>query len=182
MAAQPDLSPGEGKRPHGAQSLHWLLVGVMLLQVGGFAFLWMKISATPPAATTFKLDPATTLAAVKPPDQPLMRESIRSLLKEELQPYVEQLQQKTSSRPPAGAAGNAVAARPHTPANPQAGQQSLAIVDRALATGVWTDADNNALLKLTPHLAETQRIELLEKIFGAINRQQLKATGSLPSL
>lgn len=72
--------------------------------------------------------------------------------------------------------------RPRAEANPRVALESHAIVDRALAAGVWTDNDNNALLKLSPQMSEAQRVELLEKLFGAINRQQLKAVGALPSL
>ena len=174
-------SPATGKQVRG------LLIVVMLLQLGGFVFLWMKMSEAPGAGKFPPMsDQVTTLAAMKPPDEQLIRESIRTILREELQSYVEQ-QQKLPARP-----GNARPStteteaapgpRPRAPASPQVTQQAMSIVDRALGTGVWTDADNNALLKLAPQLSEAQRVELLEKIFGAMNRQQLKATGSLPSL
>ncbi len=168
---------------------------IVLIQISGFAFLWRQISETPPSAERSLpiIDPATAIAAMKPPDEQLIRESIRNILKDELQTYVEQLQQQQQQllklqsrqekpRSTVTGAEAAIAPRPRPPANPQVAQETMAIVDHALAVGVWTDADNNALLKLSPQLSEAQRVELLEKIFGAINRQQLKAVGSLPSL
>jgi hypothetical protein len=170
-------------------------MGIILIQIGGFAFLWWKISdsASVPVASQPIIDPATAIAAMKPPNEQLIRESIRTILKDELQTYVEQLQQQqqqlqklqarqAKSRPAAAGADVAVAPRALPQASPQVAQETMAIVDRALAAGVWTDADNNALLKLAPQLSEAQRVALLEKIFGAINTQRLKAVGSLPSL
>ena len=166
-----------------------LLIGIILIQISGFAFLWMKMAELPSAAALPIIDPATAIAAMKPPDEQLIRESIRNILKDELQAYVEQLQQQqklqTRQEKPRGVAsggGDTVTPRSRPPASPQVAQEAMAIVDRALTSGVWTDTDNNALLKLAPQLSETQRVELLEKIFGAIDRQQLKAVGSLPSL
>lgn len=185
--------PGRGKERKRIGLHRLLLIGIILIQIIGFAFLWVKISAPPSAAAPPMIDPATAIAAMKPPDEQLIRESIRNILKDELQAYVEQLQQQQQQlqklqtrqekpRVAASGGGDTVTPRSRPPANPEVVQETMAIVDRALASGVWTDADNNALLKLTPQLSEAQRVELLEKIFGAINRQQLKAVGSLPSL
>ena len=201
MADLPSTPPLPPLRPLGSANerkrfgVHrLLLLGIILIQIIGFAFLWMKISAVPTPGTAI-IDPATAIAAMKPPDEQLIRESIRNILKDELQTYVEQLQQQqqqqqqlqklqTRQEKPRVASGSSetIAPRTRAPANPQVAQESMAIVDRALASGVWTDTDNNALLKLASQLSEAQRVELLEKIFGAINRQQLKAVGSLPSL
>ncbi len=202
MSDQPTLRPlpplrplGMGKERKRIGPHRILLMVIILIQISGFAFVWMKITESAPGAAQSQpiIDPATAIAAMKPPDEQLIRESIRNILKDELQTYVEQLQQqqqqlqKLQARPEkprlAGTSVEAAATpRSRPPANPQVAQQAMAIVDRALATGVWSDMDNNALLKLSPQLSEAQRVELLEKIFGAINRQQLKAVGSLPSL
>ncbi len=201
MADQPNMRPLSPMRPPGKANERkrigphrLLLMGIILLQISGFTFLWMKISEVAPntAGPQSVIDPATAIAAMKPPDEQLIRESIRTILKDELQTYVAQLQQEQQSlsklqarqgKQPRAAATSVDDAPPQRPpASPQVAQQTMAIVDRALAVGVWTDADNNALLKLSPQLSEPQRIALLEKIFGAINRQQLKAVGSLPSL
>ncbi len=71
---------------------------------------------------------------------------------------------------------------PGGPADMLAARRSNEIVDQALASGVWTDADSSALLQVAPRLSERQREGLLNKIFGAINNQELKPVGSLPSL
>ena len=67
-------------------------------------------------------------------------------------------------------------------AGPQVVAQANAIVDRAVAAGIWTNNDNSSLLRLAPQLSQAQRVQLLEKIFGAINRQQMRPVGALPSL
>lgn len=187
--------PGAGKERKKIGPHRLLLMGIIIIQISGFAFLWMKITETTQSTAHSPpiIDPATAIAAMKPPDEQLIRESIRTILKDELQTYVEQLQQQQQQlqklqahqgKPPLATTGVEADTSPRSrpPASPQVAQQTMAIVDRALAAGVWTDADNNALLKLSPQLSEAQRVALLEKIFGAINRQQLKAVGSLPSL
>ena len=193
MSNQPTMRPLPSMRPPGTGKERkkigphrLLLMGIIIIQISGFAFLWMKISEAPSAGPPPIIDPATAIAAMKPPDEQLIRESMRTILREELQAYVEQQQKLPAhpgkARPTTADAAEAGSPRSRTPVNPQVTRQAMAIVDRALGTGVWTDADNNALLKLAPQLSEAQRVELLEKIFGAMNRQQLKATGSLPSL
>lgn len=202
MADQPNRQPLPPLRPPGKPNerkrfgLHRiLLMIIIIIQISGFVFLWERISEKAPgtAGGPPVIDPATAIAAMKPPDEQLIRESIRNILKDELQTYVAQLQREQQSlsklqtrqekQPRTVIVTSADIAPPQRPpANPEIAQQSMAIVDRALAVGVWTDTDNNALLKLAPQLSEPQRIALLEKIFGAINRQQLKAVGSLPSL
>ncbi len=202
MTDQPNMRPLPPLRPPGKPNvrkqigLHRiLLMIIIIIQISGFVFLWERIPETPSgtAGGPPVIDPATAIAAMKPPDEQLIRESIRNILKDELQTYVAQLQREQQSlsklqtrqekQPRTVIVTSADLAAPQRPpANPQVAEQAMAIVDRALAIGVWTDADNNALLKLSPQLSEPQRIALLEKIFGAINRQQLKAVGSLPSL
>ncbi len=165
-----------------------LLVTIILVQIAGFAVLWMKIpqpvtpvktAAVTPAIPS--VDPSSIAFATKIPQEQILRDSIDSVLKQELAPYLaqaaaahagaaQQLQHGVSDRHPASAA------------SARAEQRSNAVVDRALASGVWTDADSGALLRAAPQLSETQREALLEKIFGAINRQELKPVGSLPSL
>ena len=167
-----------------------LLIGILLIQISGFVFLWMKIPQPAPVASVPAtpivpiIDPETTIAAMKPPDEQLLRESIQAILKDEMQTYLRQVREekpRTTTANAATAVAPAVRPRPRE-ANPRIARESHAIVDRALAAGVWTDNDNNALLKLSPYMSEAQRVELLEKLFGAINRQQLKALGALPSL
>ena len=58
--------------------------------------------------------------------------------------------------------------------NPEALRQSSDVVDLALSAGVWTRQDSRTLRQHMLQLNTTDRIALLEKIHGAINRQQLK--------
>ena len=168
-----------------------LLIGILLIQISGFVFLWMKIPEPAPVTSVLAtpivpiIDPESTIAAMKPPDEQLLRESIQTILKDEIQTYLHQVREekpRTATANTAASIAPAVRPRPRVEASPQVALESHAIVDRALAAGVWTDNDNNALLKLSPQMSEAQRVELLEKLFGAINRQQLKAVGALPSL
>jgi hypothetical protein len=165
--------------------LRYLLISIILLQLGGFVFLWMKIPAPdqivrhePPPA----IDPTSTRAAVKLADEQVLRSAIQSVLRQELT-AVRQQDQEEKQRLIAAASVGPVNPRSIYREAPHAVfQQSNAIVDRALASGVWTDTDNNELLKLSGQLSEPQRVQLLEKIFGAINTQRMKAAGALPSL
>ncbi len=170
---------------------HRLLIGILLIQISGFVFLWMKIpepaqvASVPATPIVPIIDPESTIAAMKPPDEQLLRESIQAILKDEIQTYLRQVGEEKPRSATANAAtavAPALRPRPRVDANPRVALESHALVDRALAAGVWTDNDNNSLLKLSPRMSETQRVELLEKLFGAINRQQLKALGALPSL
>lgn len=164
-----------------------LLTGVLVIQIVGFVVLWMKIpAATSNTAvtvpTTPMIDPNSVKFAATIPQSQVLRQAIDSVLKQALAPYLtrlaaaqrkrlEQTQIETTAMPPPGG-----------PANMQAARRSSEIVDRALASGVWTDSDSSALLRIAPQLSENQRVGLLDKIFGAINSQELKPVGSLPSL
>lgn len=165
-----------------------LLISILLIQIIGFMFLWTKISESQqvvaPTPIVPIIDPESTIAAMKPPNEELLRESIQTILKDEIQAYLRQVREEKSRSDTATASTATPAARPRLRAkvNPQVTLESHAIVDRALAAGVWTDNDNNALLRLSPQMSEAQRVELLEKLFGAINQKQLKAVGALPSL
>ncbi|MHB8453300.1 MAG: hypothetical protein ACYDDO_01125 [Acidiferrobacterales bacterium] len=165
-----------------------LLLTVILGQIAGFAVLWMKIpqpvtvvktAAVAPAIPA--VDPNSIAFATKVPQEQILRDSIDSVLKQELAPYLAEAAAAhagTAQQAQLGASGRRAASA----ASVQAAQRCNAVVDRALAIGVWTDADSGALLRAAPQLSETQRVALLDKIFGAINQQQLKPVGSLPSL
>lgn len=165
-----------------------LLISILLIQISGFVFLWTKISESQRVAAPTPIvpiiDPESTIAAMKPPNEELLRESIQTILKDEIQAYLRQVREEKprSDTATASTATPAARPRPRAKVNPQVALESHAIVDRALAAGVWTDNDNNALLRLSPQMSEAQRVELLEKLFGAINQKQLKAMGALPSL
>jgi len=165
-----------------------LLVGIILVQIVGFAVLWMKIPQPGPPVkviagkSTFSVvDPDSVAFATKIPDEEVLRQAIDSVLKQELAPYLAQTAAARTGRVQEASRATGGAARSSV-ASAQASAQSNEVVDRALASGVWTNDDSSALLQVAPQLSEAQRVALLEKIFGAINRQQLKPIGSLPSL
>ncbi len=54
------------------------------------------------------------------------------------------------------------------------------IVNQAVFRGVWVQDDNLNMAGLVQNLSESQRIELAEKIHGAINRQELRLEGGMP--
>lgn len=165
-----------------------LLIAVILVQITGFAVLWMKIpqpggpmvkaadKVAPPA-----VDPSSVKFAAEIPQEEVLRQAVDSVLKQELAPYVAQLSGEKSGLPQDAGQAAGYPRRPSA-ASIQAAQQSNSVVDQAIASGVWTNDDSAALLRAEPRLSEAQRVELLEKIFGAINRQELKPVGSLPSL
>jgi len=152
-----------------------LLATMIGVQIAGFALLWWKPAdeRLPIALTAPPIDPASIQVAVKPSDEAALRSAVREVLRQEMR----------AQGPAPGHASTAASVAEARPASaPAAIQQSNQIVDRALAAGVWTDADNQALLRVAPQLSQGDRIALVDKLFGAINRQQLKPAGALPSL
>ncbi len=167
-----------------------LLVAVILVQITGFAVLWMKIpppaTAAPKIASSSKVivpavDPNSIMFAAKIPQEEVLRQAVDSVLKQELAPYLAKLAEAKNTLPQGNFQPTEGSRRPSA-ASIQAAQQSNIVVDQAIASGVWTNDDSSALLRNASKLSEAQRVELLEKIFGAINSQQLKPVGSLPSL
>jgi hypothetical protein len=175
---------------------NFLLIGVIAVQIAGFGLLWTRISdpgdqpvvasGDPPRPV---IDVGSVVGATRFPDEELLRESVRAVIKQELDAYLAEREQARDQalaeaggpKRPAASPARA-AARAARPRDPQALDASRAIVDQALAAGIWTDADSSALLAYKFKLTEPERVELLEKIFGAINSQRLKPVGSLPSL
>jgi len=60
--------------------------------------------------------------------------------------------------------------------DPQALEDATAIVDRALATGVWGEADASAFRRSLAGLTAQERDDLLKKLLPAVNAQQIKVT------
>jgi len=63
-----------------------------------------------------------------------------------------------------------------------AGQQANLVVENALDVGIWTNADNLALMKHAQNLSAETRMALISSLYGAINRQELEITGVFPAL
>ncbi len=165
-----------------------LLVVIIVLQIAGFTVLWLRIPSRPPGsvASVPGLPPANADSSeftAKLPQDRILREAVASVLRQELAPYLAKLGKASRAGDlPGGTASTGALPTPDSAARELAAHRSRAVVDRALASGVWTDADSSALLRVAPMLSERQRESLLNKIFGAINNQQLKPVGSLPSL
>lgn len=170
------------------RTIAFLLGLVVVVQIGGFAFLWQRMSERPAAAPAIGFEPSTLKGAVQHENEEALRESLRDIVRQELQTFRTEMRTALAT----GAAGpspGAVTVAKVEPSAPKiaagsraAADASRVIVDRALASGIWTDADNAEILKQAPRLTEAQRVEILDRIFGAINRKQLKTVGSLPSL
>jgi hypothetical protein len=166
-----------------------LLTSIILIQISGFVLLWMKIpepalpvpAANPVIVPAVPVDPASAMGAMKLPDEQMLRESIQEVLRQELRTYAAAPARGEKTRN--SQAGRETALdRPLPEAGPQVMAQANAIVDRAVSAGAWTNNDNSALLQLAGQLSQAQRVQILEKIFGAINRQQMRPVGALPSL
>jgi hypothetical protein len=166
----------------------FLLGLVVIVQIGGFAFLWQHMSETPAPALAIGFEPSTLKGAVQHENEDALRESLRAIVRQELENFGTEMrtaQMTGAAAQPVGSgpvAKTEVAATRITAGSRAAAEASRAVVDRALASGIWTDADNAEILKQAPRLTEAQRVEILDRIFGAINSQQLKTAGSLPSL
>lgn len=63
--------------------------------------------------------------------------------------------------------------------NLEAFRRSNETVERALSAGLWSTQDSRTLRQHMANMSDAERIELLEKISGAVNRQQLKLEGPL---
>lgn len=170
------------------RAIAFLLGLVVIVQIAGFAFLWQRLSEMPASAPTIAFEPSTLKGAVQHENEGALRDSLHAIVQQELENFRTELRTAlaanavvlpASSTPVAKAepAVTKAAAGSHAAAD-----ASRVIVDRALASGIWTDTDNAEILKYAPRLTEAQRVEILDRIFGAINSQQLKTAGSLPSL
>jgi len=64
----------------------------------------------------------------------------------------------------------------------RANQQANLIIENALDAGIWSDADNQALMKQAANLSSDSRMALISRLYGAINRQEIEITGIFPAL
>jgi hypothetical protein len=163
---------------------------VVIVQVAGFALLWNEITAqrqdiylpTLNSQTATVRDRTNSVAAVtRLPSEVVLHDTIQSTLKQELGPYMRQLaaatetMQKVSMPEPPGVMEN-------SPENTQAFNRITNIVSTALARGKWLNSDNLAALPYASGLTESQKTKILEKVMGAINRQELDINEAAPAL
>jgi hypothetical protein len=76
--------------------------------------------------------------------------------------------------PAAPAAGKAAPSESERELQEQAAATSGSIIRQAVAAGVWTRADSQALIQQAGKITAEQRLELMEDFYAAINRQELK--------
>ena len=118
------------------------------------------------------------IAAINLPDTDKFREAVQTVLKQELQAYL----QKMLDRPDRGSKEPSEHAAENSAENLQAVQQANEIIDVALAKKAWTEQDNLKLLRYSFKLTSAQRAQLAQKVYGAINRRELRLTGNVPAL
>ncbi|MBI3358449.1 MAG: hypothetical protein HY037_02515 [Nitrospirae bacterium] len=119
-------------------------------------------------------------------DTALLHEAVQKVLREELQPYLISktnpipLSTDTKNETPKLAASEEI----KTVIDPNLRYRSMEtatnVVNQAVSRGVWVEDDNLNIGGLVQNLSESQRIELAEKIHGAINRQELRLEGGMP--
>jgi hypothetical protein len=162
---------------------------VTAIQIVGLTLLWNKIAEqqgyvympTASGQETTAGAPIPPITVTKFPTESVLRETAQTVLKQELDPYVRQLAaapeatQKVAPVDPPNVKENSTE-------NLRALQQANGIVDLALANRVWTGQDNMALLRHVVKLTSAQRSQLMQKLYGAINRQELRVTGDIPAL
>lgn len=159
------------------------LIGLFIIsavQIGGFALLWGKDTSPPEyvylPATADKsaaVTPVNTpVVVVSPPDEKALRGIIQAVLQQELNNYLSH--QSTMSNNGLSTIKNPPTVIENSPQNIQAYNETSVIIDNAIMGGMWDRTTNDALLPYIAHLTPAQRIQLLEKIGDAINRQELK--------
>lgn len=165
------------------------LIVVIAIQVAGFALLWEKIvaqqeyvylSAENSQGATAGAQTTPVVAAIRLPDEGVLRETIQSVLHQELTPYLRQLAvlPETAKTPVVESPGVAA----NSPANMQALNDTNNIVSGAIARGVWTNENSLALIKKAGRLTRSQREEIMLKIADAVNRQELTLKAVPPGL
>lgn len=115
------------------------------------------------------------VVALKLPDSDMLRASVSQILKEELGRYLAKAGGTLS-------ANVAPAQREDFAGDADAFRQAQLVIDQALSRGTWGDQDSAALMQQAGRLNSKQRIELMEKLYGALNRQEIKSTGMVPAL
>jgi hypothetical protein len=166
------------------------LLIVIAIQIVGFALLWNEITSQQQyiylptensRGTTAGAQTNPVVAVTKFPTESVLRETIQSVLKQELTPYARQLAaapQAQQNPPPIDPPG----VKENSTENIQAFNDSLNIVDSAIARGKWIRDDTAAILPYSQRLTHSQRKQIMEKMGQAINGQELKLEDMPPGL
>jgi hypothetical protein len=128
-----------------------------------------QLAVADPGTTPTSDGPQTTSSSAL---SPLLQQQIRSVIRSELTTFSATLKANRSTvmDPPRPTLLTAEQQREQQ--NQFA--QSEAVLDTALSLGVWTERDTRNLIPHLSSLSGAQRLQLLEKFHGAVNRQELK--------
>lgn len=171
-------------------SLIILLLIFTAVQIGGFFLLWAKTTDRPEyvhvsnnhnESIPTEGNNASHITAIRILDENTFRETVRSILKQELSTYLDQLAIASEKSQKIIASQSQYIVENST-TNVQAWNESTNIVDGSLAQGVWTKENSMALIQYADQLTPSQRIKIMEKIAGAVNRQELKIEDFPPAL
>ncbi len=166
------------------------LLVVIAIQIVGFVLLWNEITSQQQyiylptenkQGVTTGTQTNPVVAVTKFPTESVLRETIQSVLKQELAPYAHQLAAAPEARrntTPADPPG----VRENSPENSQALTAVTSIVSNAIAQGKWTTTDFAALLPYAHQLTTEQRHKIMNEIADAVNRQELQLETLFPLL
>jgi hypothetical protein len=147
-----------------------LLLALVVLQVATLAFMLLIFFNTSPRdaaperiviAGAEQFRPARDASAAEL--APLLREIVRSEIR--LAGAGHAANEAAAAAPPA---------EQEIRARQQAAASSAAIIHGAVATGVWTKTDTEALLPLIGQVSDEQRMALMDEFYSAVNRQELR--------
>lgn len=119
------------------------------------------------------------VVVVSPPDEKALREIIRTVLQQELAPYSHP-SNATGDVAPKSALPNTPSTKENSPENVQAFTTVTGVVSGALAQGKWTPTDLAAISPYTHQLTLEQRLNLINEVANAVNRQELELETSFP--
>ena len=160
-----------------------LLSCVLIVQVMGFALLWQQNNSSENEVTANMLGEVPKLQGNKPnqiaagaitkADDEQLLSQIREIIRQEVEAAIQQNKLQPDSDRTLAADSND---------NLEAFTQSSTIIEDALSSGVWKQDNNNAILQHASKLTLAQRVELLDKISGAINQGMLDLEATPPPL
>jgi hypothetical protein len=157
---------------------------VIAIQIVGFALLWNEITSQQQyiylptenkqgATTGTQTNPV--VAVTRFPTESVLRETIRSVLKQEMSAYAHKL-----AAAPCVELKAVTDNKENLEANAQAFEKLSNIVDVAIARGQWTMEDTTAASTYSASITENQRRDLMEKVGGAVNGQTMKLSPDAP--
>lgn len=148
------------------------------LSVLGILIVMLFNPPAPGDSATRVNPPENSLAQAEPPSPTVYSQSVSPELKSALR---EIIREELAALPlPTAAAGNDAASRPEIVLSDSELQEqqtaaaiSTSVVQQATSAGVWTRADTEALLPYITKMSDTQRLALVDQLYGAINRQEM---------